>query len=502
MASDAIPHSTGHRPDHGTDQRPPHIPVLRFGEAYESLDRVTVKDHRSGDVVAEVSQANPGVVRRDLKKLPAAAATLRAVPIGRRIQICRDAAELFQSGTLPLNDEGDTQSPDAYVRTLSMTSGMPHALCRANMAKVATVLRDMDLILRGLTRGLDLAILDDGVGKQDGVPVSFSKTTSGLGVILPSNSPGVNSIWIPALALGTPVILKPGREEPWTPLRIVRALIKAGMPRAAFGFYPTSHEGAADILSGCGRALLFGDAKTTAPWQNDPRVEIHGPGYSKVVIGEDQIDHFEDHLDVLIDSVAKNGGRSCINASTILVPRRGDAVADAIAARIAAIAPRPADDPDAALCAFANSKMADWIESTIKSGLVKSLAQGGADDRCAPLRDGPRMIVVDGAVYLRPTIVRCAAADHPLARTEFLFPFASVVEVPQARFLETMGPSLVATAITQDKGLIEALIESPLVHRLNIGPIPTSHVDWDQPHEGNLFEVLFSRRAIARKTDW
>lgn len=490
MTPNAIPHSI------------PHIPVLRFGEAYESLDRTTVVNHRSGDPVAVVSQANPGIVRRDLKKLSGAAATLRAIPIAERVAICGKAAELFLNGTLPLNDEGDTQSPEDYVRTLSSTSGMPHVLCRANMAKVATVLRDMDLILKGLTRGLDLDVLDEGVGTQNNVPVSFSKTTDGLGVILPSNSPGVNSIWIPSLALGTPVILKPGREEPWTPLRIVRALIEAGMPRAAFGFYPTSHEGAGDILSACGRVLLFGDAKTTAPWLNDHRVEIHGPGYSKVVIGDDEIDRFEDHLDVLVDSVAKNGGRSCINTSTILVTRRGDEVADAIAARIAKIAPKPADDPDAGLCAFANPKMAEWIESSIENGLRKGLSEGGAADRCAPLRDGPRKVEVDGSIYLRPTVVRCASPDHPLAKTEFLFPFASVVEVPQDQLLETMGESLVATAITKDPALIDALIESPHVERLNLGPIPTSHVDWDQPHEGNLFEVLYSRRAIARKSDW
>ena len=42
------------------------------------------------------------------------------------------------------------------------------------------------------------------------------------------------------------------------------------------------------------------------------------------------------------------------------------------------------------------------------------------------------------------------------------------------------------------------LIASPLIERLNLGPLPTSHVQWDQPHEGNLFEFLYRRRAIQR----
>ena len=64
--------------------------------------------------------------------------------------------------------------------------------------------------------------------------------------------------------------------------------------------------------------------------------------------------------------------------------------------------------------------------------------------------------------------------------------------------LDVIGPSLVVTAITRDEKFIDAVIRSPLVERLNIGPLPTTRVQWDQPHEGNLFEFLYRRRAIQR----
>ena len=32
--------------------------------------------------------------------------------------------------------------------------------------------------------------------------------------------------------------------------------------------------------------MLFGGGSTVAPWMNTPRVEIHGPGRSKVIIHE------------------------------------------------------------------------------------------------------------------------------------------------------------------------------------------------------------------------
>ena len=37
------------------------------------------------------------------------------------------------------------------------------------------------------------------------------------------------------------------------------------------------------------------------------------------------------------------------------------------------------------------------------------------------------------------------------------------------------------------------------VDRLNIGPVPTFKLSWDQPHEGNLFEFLYRRRATPSR---
>ena len=70
------------------------------------------------------------------------------------------------------------------------------------------------------------------------------------------------------------------------------------------------------------------------------------------------------------------------------------------------------------------------------------------------------------------------------------------MQVPQAEVLNQIGPSLVVTAITDDPGFREALLESPLIDRLNLGPIPTMRISWDQPHEGNMFEFLYRRRAL------
>jgi acyl-CoA reductase-like NAD-dependent aldehyde dehydrogenase len=476
----------------------PHIPVLRHGVEYESLDQSELTGIGSDEVLARISQTNAGMIKRDLRRADDAAKKLRALSSARLLEICKQAGKLFLEGDLPLNEQGDTQTADQYVATLSRTSGLPHVLVRRNMQKVFTVLDGMADILRGLMRGMDPAVVETGFGEHCGVPVYYAPTTSTLGVVLPSNSPGVNSIWIPSLALGVPVVLKPGREEPWTPLRIMQALIAAGCPREAFCFYPTDHEGSSVILDRCGRVLLFGDEAVTKAWSHDERVQIHGPGRSKVILGPDVVDDWRSFLPVLAASVADNGGRSCINASSIFVPAHGREIAEALATELASRAPKPADDDGAVLSAFANRKFAEFIDAKID----EDVAAGGAEDVSSRHRGGPRRRDVDGAPYLLPTVVHCDSVEHPLARTEFLFPFTSVVEVAPERLVADMGPSLVVTAITRDQALIDELKRSDHVDRLNLGPVPTSHVEWDQPHEGNLFEFLYERRAIQRATDW
>lgn len=120
----------------------------------------------------------------------------------------------------------------------------------------------------------------------------------------------------------------------------------------------------------------------------------------------------------------------------------------------------------------------------------------------AKYRNGPRKVVFEGGTYLRPSIVQCESFAHPLANREFLCPYASVVEVRQAEMLDKIGPSLVVTAITRDRSFQESLIDCPLIERLNLGPISTMNISWDQPHEGNMFEFLYKRRSMERAEEW
>ena len=87
----------------------------------------------------------------------------------------------------------------------------------------------------------------------------------------------------------------------------------------------------------------------------------------------------------------------------------------------------------------------------------------------------------------------------PLLRHGKPYRSLDVVRVPHYRTREPFVEiSLVVTAITRDQKLIERLLASPWVGRLNLGAIPTNHIQWNQPHEGNLFDHLYARRAFQR----
>jgi acyl-CoA reductase-like NAD-dependent aldehyde dehydrogenase len=438
---------------------------------------------RTGEPFVEISLANVGLIRRDLLRQEESRAALAALSTRDLIEICGRAADYFANDTLPL---GDTpQTPQDYVEQLSATTGLPYVLVRSNMDKIRGVMAEMEQVLRGLTRGVPLEVLDRGHASG----LSFFPRANTLGVVLPNNSPGVHALWIPAIALKTALVLKPGSAEPWTPYRVIQALIKAGAPREAFHFYPSDHAGAGEILRSTGRGMVFGDASTTKLYATDPRIEVHGPGFSKVILGDDEADNWEQYIDVIAASIADNSGRSCVNASGVWTPRHGAQIADALAAKLASIQPRAAEDPGAQLAPFADPNVARRIGAMIDAGLTEAGVREAT-------RNSSRVAEFGNCTYLLPTIVSCESPDHPMANREFLFPFAAVVECPQADMVRRIGPTLVVTAITKDDNFRSQLLASPNVGRLNFGPLATNRISWDQPHEGNLFDHLYARRAF------
>src|SRR5216117_1570636 len=320
------------------------IPVLRWGQPYESLEFDKVVHSVTGEVLAQVSQANPGLLAKDMKRAQRARDMLREIPCRELVQVMKKAADLYRYATLPLGD--GEQSPADFARQQSASTGLPEHMCKANMSKNHFVLSNMERILDCLTRGLDLEILTRGYGMESrGVIVSYQAQSPVLGLVLPSNSPGVHTLWMPVIQMQIGLVLKPGPQEPWTPYRMAEAFFQAGVPREAISVYPGGGEMGAEVLDSCTRSLIFGGSPTVERYRGNPRVQAHGPGFTKILFGDDRVDEWEKHLGLMLDSVFVNSGRSCINCSGVWASRHTREIAQALAERLAPIVAKPPEDP-------------------------------------------------------------------------------------------------------------------------------------------------------------
>jgi acyl-CoA reductase-like NAD-dependent aldehyde dehydrogenase len=236
--------------------------------------------------------------------------------------------------------------------------------------------------------------------------------------------------------------------------------------------------------------MIFGGTATVERYKGDPRVQAHGPGFSKIIFGDDEVDHWEKHIDLICDSVYLNSGRGCINCSGVWASRHTKEIAQAIAEKIGPIEVKPPEDPTAGLAAFTVPGVASAVWKSIEADLKESGTTHATE------KYGPRLVEMERCAYLRPTVIHCTSPELAVAKKEFMYPFVTVVECPQDKMLSSIGPTLVCSALTSDEKLRRQLIDATHIDRLNLGAIPTIKLDWLQPHEGNIVEFLYRARAL------
>ena len=104
-----------------------------------------------------------------------------------------------------------------------------------------------------------------------------------------------------------------------------------------------------------------------------------------------------------------------------------------------------------------------------------------------------RVVAVTDLRVLRPGV---DVSEHLEATRHD--PAQQFVARTQAEMLGQIGYTLACSTITKDQFFIEQLEAFSHIERLNIGPVSTMAISWDQPHEGNMFEFLWQRRSIER----
>jgi acyl-CoA reductase-like NAD-dependent aldehyde dehydrogenase len=309
-----------------------------------------------------------------------------------------------------------------------------------------------------------------------------------FGVVAPSNHPATHGAWLQALALGYRVAVRPGARDPFTPLRLVRALLDAGLDGGWISFLPGSHSGADALVGAVDLALVYGGEQTVARMRGNNRVLVRGPGRSKILVDRPLDDATLDHL---VTEVAADGGVRCTNTTAILTSGDPRALADALAQRLAQLPAHPVTDDRAVLPVRPLREAAG-----LRAALDRVAA--GAEDLVQRYAGGGPPAVGDGdAVAMRPAVLCVDRSDHPGLATELPFPCVWVAPWQPAEGIAPLDRSLALTLLTDNVPLVAEALDSPAIRTVLHGRVPGWWKNPYLPHDGYLGQFLGDVRGFA-----
>ncbi|MEW1654063.1 aldehyde dehydrogenase family protein [Streptomyces sp. NPDC093707] len=429
----------------------------------------------SGEKVGELSLVSPLYVRRTM-------AALRQASVPRtsdRFAMLEKAADLYLNGIVA------GLGADAYARLVSVASGVPLAFVRSSATGVAQALRALRHTA-GLAMPRGAVAEWDDLRTAEGAAV-WTRKGEVFAVHASGNTPAVHSLWLEALALGYKVAVRPSTREPFTAFRLVSALRAAGFGNDTVALLPCDHATADVIIAEADFAMVYGGQDVIDKYAGDPRVLPQGPGRSKVLVTKD-VDWHE-KIGLIADAVSFLGGTACVCTTSVLVEGDPAPVAEALAERLSRIPTLPAEDP-AAILAVQPRDQADRIDQYLRNVAGGTRAWLGGDRIVDELPQG-------GAV-LRPAVHEVHSSDAPQLNVELPFPCVWVGPWAPEDGTAPLKDSLVVTAMTQDRQLVENLLQEPSIANVYLGDHPTTWMRPGVPHDGYLGEFLMRTKSMIR----
>ncbi|MER8047307.1 aldehyde dehydrogenase family protein [Streptomyces sp. NPDC094032] len=458
---------------------PVHLDALGPRGPYRTRVPGAVRDV-TGAEVARLSLVPPVYVARALSALRAA----EPVPASRIDALLAAAAEEFATGTVGGLDVR------MYEDLVSRTCGIPLPVVRAATRDTA---RFVALARSSAEEGRPRGTLPgDGPGpgpvpgRMGGGYAVWARRGDVFAVNASGNHPGVHRLWLEALALGYRVAVRPSRREPFTPHRLVAALHRAGVRQDQLVLLPSDHRAADVLVRGADRAVVYGGDDVVARYAGDPRVLPQGPGRSKILVTADT--DWRRHLDTIVASVVGEGGTACVNATAVLVEGDPAPLAEALAARLSRLPGLPPQDERAVLpvCGLERARALDSFLRLVAAGTRSWL--GG---------DGIVEDLGDGSAVLRPAVHQADRADAEQLRAELPFPCVWVAPWSRADGTAALRDTLVLTALTRDRALLDTLLAEPTVANVYVGDHPTCWMAPGVPHDSYLSDFLMRGKAFV-----
>jgi acyl-CoA reductase-like NAD-dependent aldehyde dehydrogenase len=442
--------------------------------AYHARERQLITDV-AGNPLAELSLVPRLFVTRAMAALHKA----DTLPVDERLAALARAGEAYATGTV------DGMPATDYELLVSRASGMPISVVRSAAEGIA----------RSAVEAYRSEQYARPVGAVNDWRDPLTRTGRGVwtrrgdvfAVHAPGNHPGVHGLWLEALALGYRVAVRPSRRDPFTPHRLISALRTAGFGDDQVVLLPTGYDVADAMLRGADLAMAYGGEDVMRKYAAQSTMLPQGPGRSKILLTADV--PWRDHLDVIVDSISREGGRACVNATAVLVEGDATPVAQAIAERLAALPSLPPQDEHAVLPVLpvAEAQKLERYLLATAAGTVPWLGGDGVVDELG-----------DGSAVLRPAVHQLDRPDAEQAGVELSFPCVWVAPWTREAGLEPLKDTLVLTAITQDTRLVDAFVAEPTISNVYVGDHPTYWIEPGVPHDGYLADFLMRSKGVVR----
>ncbi|GAA4192369.1 hypothetical protein GCM10022252_33670 [Streptosporangium oxazolinicum] len=332
------------------------------------------------------------LVRDDGARLRARRAATTVPPRDRRLELLREAVALFRHGRVPVEALGVQDAGD-FEEAMRATAGLPPALVRRWSAMLGERLEELAKEAADESGGLTL-------------------------VSLPANTFTCLEGVLEAALSGAAVWIRPSRREPLSSARLVGALLSVGWPPETLGYYPSAPRTLPAMIRATDRQIVYGgDGLAAEPALATPSLDLRGPGRACVIVGAREPVDPED----LADRIARDAGRFCTSASTVVCLRAAEADALKVAAVLDGISLDPPDPrrPQASWAEADAARMAAFVS--------ERLAPGGR-----VLTRRPLLVRSGGMTFLAPTLVHVDDVGHPLVGCELPFPLAVVVSTDEA----------------------------------------------------------------------
>ncbi|UOE18876.1 aldehyde dehydrogenase [Thermobifida halotolerans] len=437
------------------------------GETVPSRDRTRL-DGVDGTPLAEIGTAPRLLAQAAVNRMRRSSGGGAPDP-----DVFAEAGRLFAAAEL------DGETPEDYRRRVSAATGAPIGV----IDRASEGIRDS----LGRTDRLNRAELPQPFAVP-GFETRWVPRGSLLAAIVPNNHPEPNVSWVRALSLGYSVLVRPGSRDPFTPRRLMAALLTAGLPPEKASLLPGSHELGEHLLTQTDLGLFYGGPGAVERWRTRGDVLVRGPGRSKALVDAPVT---EDLVDDLVDWIADDGGVRCNNISAVLVNGDHTALADQLAESLAKLPLLAPTDPEAVLPAI-NRDDADAMRE-----YLRNLTEGAVDHSGHHYADGPVTETADGNVLMRPLVVSTDDPSHPLVGTELPFPFVVVAPWREEDGIAPLRDSLVVSVLSEREDLAEALVLEPSVRKVVVGRTRPWTSLPELPHDGSLAGFLMEPKAVV-----